>query len=57
MDRWSRVLLLKSKHINMFIEALVTKNKPKMEGVLMGLNNDSSPTDYKPLLDNISRNN
>ena len=57
MDRWSRVLLLKSKHINMFIEALVTKNEPKMEGVLMGLNNDSSPNNYKPLLDNISRKN
>ena len=57
MDRWRGVLLLKGKHINMFIEALVTKNKAKMEGVLMGLNNDSSPTYYKPLLDNISRNN
>ena len=41
----------------MSIEALVTNHEPKMEGVLMGLNNDSSPTDYKPLLDNISRNN
>ena len=42
---------------NIFIDVYVTKNEPKMEGVLVGLNDDSSPTNYKPLLDNISRKN